>query len=308
MKKEPKEIIAAFAAFLRKTGMEEGKVAALFNAEGTELNDNFEAETTTFDANRIQKIKTDSHKEGHTAGFNEGNSKGFKDGATKWEKEAKEKYQITSEKQGLDLVDEIVTTKSNVKPELEADKVKLHPEYIKMENELRKANKDTAAEWEKKYNEREANLTKEKTFSKVLAKAKEIIAKEKFILSKDPAKAEVQLELLVNRLNQFEFTENEGDFIMSKEGKPHEDKHGSKIKFDDFVKGVSESIWDRAAGDSKSSAGNNNNGGTGSEGKNKDVKTPANEAEYMQMISTEKNPERRIAIDEAWEKAQTVES
>lgn len=299
-----KEILSPI---LVKMGMEEGKVSALFNAEGTELTTEASAELTQYDATRVAKIKTDSK----TEGFTQGHAKGLGDGLEKIEKAMLEKYGVTSDKKGIELVDEIITTKSNVKPpELEADKVKLHPEYIRMKDELTKKTTDEVATWKKKYEDRDNEIAKQNTFAKVQAKADAILEELNPVLPEDPKKAAAQKKLLYDQLLALDFKQNENnveDFIITKDGKVVEDAHGTRRDLKALVTEMASGIWDFKEGKSKSSAGNTNDPDPvkAKAAKIANVKTPKNEVEYMNAITTETDPDIRIAIQEAWDKSQT---
>jgi hypothetical protein len=279
-------------------GMADGQVASLFNEDGTEFKPEFSTTLLQHDATRIGKVKTDSK----TEGFNQGHQKGLSEGANKIEDLVKEKYGISSDKKGIDLVDEIITEKSKPqKLELEEDKVKAHPAFIKMRDEYEKKIKETDTTWKKKYEDRDESIAKEQMFKSVLDKAKAQVTTLKPILPKDPAKAEKQMELLILELAKHEYkadADNKG-LIILKEGKPLDDAHGNRIHFDQLVKNIATGIWDFEEGQQRSGAGNNNDG-TGAGKKNLNVKVPKNDQEYMEAIANEKDPEVRIAIDNAY--------
>lgn len=294
-----------FAPFLKTIGFEDGKVAALFNADGTDFADTAMTELTSYDANRITKIKTDSK----TEGFNQGHQKGVSDGATKLEKAVKAKYEIESDKIGEELIEEIITLKTNVTPPtIEEDKVKAHPAYLNMEKALKKQLKDEVTAWETKYNEREKTIAEENTFKTILAEARNYVINElKPVLPKDPKKAEMQMQLLVNALKDMQYKPNEaeaGDYIITdKEGKLKQDAHSNRIPFKNFVKSIAEGIWDMQDGQEVSSPGNSNEI-TDKTGKKITVKTPQTEQEFMLAIKNAQSAEERIAIADAWEKKQ----
>lgn len=309
MKKTPKEIIEVFASFLKKSGMEEGKVAALFNAEGTELKDNFDADVTTFDTERVKKLKTDSNKEGFDKGFKDGNSKGFKDGSSKWEQEAKEKFELESDKQGLELIEEIVTKKSNVKLDLEEDKVKAHAVYINMQKELNKKIKDQEKAFTTEKETLQKDFSRKETLTGVLTDFERFVKDEKYIISTDAKRAKNQMKLGADALNTFEFERNddvEGGFVIKKDGKVYQDERGNAFKLSDVFRETADSNWDKEQGTGRSSAGNNNDGaaGGGKGAAGGKATAPKNEQEYISRIRSAKTPQERIDIDDAWKSVQ----
>lgn len=283
-------------------GMADGQIAALFNADGTELLAEAANTLTQHDATRIGKFKTDSK----TEGFNQGHQKGFSEGATKIEEEVKAKFAITSDKKGIELFDEIIAEKSKpVKSELEEDKVKAHPAFVSMRDLLEKKVKETEATWKTKYEDRDKTIAKEQTFKSVLDKARAQVISLKPILPKDAAKAEKQMELLVMELAKLEYNDDadKKGYIILKDGKSLEDANGNRIQFDQLVKNIASGIWDFEEGTQRSTGANNNDGGGAGANKNINVKTPTTEKEYMEAIANEKDAEKRMAIDEAYTKS-----
>lgn len=286
-------------------GMTDGQVASLFNDDGTEMKPEASAILIQHDATRIGKVKTDFK----TEGFNEGHQKGTKDSAEKLEKELREEHGIESDKKGKELFNVIIDKyKTQKAPEMEADKVKLHPVYVALETAKNQEIKNIKTEWETKYNDRDQELAKKEMFAKVLSKAKETVTGLKPILPSDQKKAEKQMELLIQDLAGFEFTLNAdgSDFIISKDGKPYNDAHGNRIDFNSLVKNTATSIWDFAEGEERSSSSATNDA-SGKGTASTKVNVPKNDKEYMDMISKETDPEKRIAIDEAYSKSQQTE-
>lgn len=291
---------------LVKMGIEEGKVSALFNAEGTELTPEASNTLLQHDATRIAKVKTDSK----TEGFTQGHNKGLSEGAEKMETLVKEKYGVTSDKKGIDLVDEIVTAKA-APPTLEEDKVKTHPAYIAMKDDLTKKAKDVETQWKTKYEDRDKDLAKQNTFAKVKAKADAVLEELNPILPEDKNKAATQKELLYAKLLEMEYASNENnaeDFIITKEGKVVEDAHGTRRDLKSIVTDIAGGIWDFAEGKKKSSAAatNDTDPVKAKAAKLASVKAPKDEKEYMSLITNETDPDIRIAIQDAWDKSQTT--
>lgn len=303
LREQLKPILAAM-------GMADGQQAALFNADGSEFTTEAPNLLLQHDATRITKVKTDSKAEGKTEGFNEGHQKGTKDSAEKLEKELREEHGVDSDKKGKELFSAIIDKyKTQKAPELEEDKVKLHPAYVKMESDLKKQIKQVQDEATTKFEERDKQLAKEAMFAKVLSRAKEEVTGLKPILPSDQKKAEKQMELLVQDLAGFEFTMNADgtDFIISKDGKPYNDPHGNRIDFKTLVKTTSSSIWDFQEGEERSSGANSNDVKNNGKQTNQTITVPKNDKEYMDMIAKETDPDKRIAIDDAYTKSQSSE-
>lgn len=285
----------------KKMGMADEQVASLFNEDGTEFAENATDTLLKHDATRVQKMKDDGTKL-----FNDGHKKGLSEGASKIEKEIVEKFGVKSDKIGIELIEEIITLKSTSGTgELDEEKVKLHPSYVKMQDELSKQIKNKDKEWDEKFKQRDSEIAKQNLFKEVVTKAKTTVLGLKPILPKDAAKAEKQMELLVAELLKLGFTKTEdgNDYILEKEGKPVEDAHGNRINFDAYVKSTAESIWDFEQGQQRSSSQNSNDT-SGATGTTKWAgKTPTNEQEYIKAVSEAKTGEERMAIQDAYKAA-----
>lgn len=288
-----------FASYLKKIGVEDAKVASLFNEDGTELSETAIDTLLQHDATRVQKLKDDGTKL-----FNDGHKKGLSEGASKIEKEIVEKYGIKSDKLGIELIDEIIASKSTTGTEIDEEKIKLHPSVVKIVDDLTKQIKNKDKEWEDKFKQRDAQIAKDNLFKEVVNKAKSSVLGLKPILPKDAAKAEKQMELLVAELLKLEFnkTEDGKDFILAKDGKPVEDAHGNRINFDTYIKSTAETIWDFEQGQQRQSSGNNNdgNGQAGTQGK-WTGKVPVTEDEFIAAIGSAKDATERLAIADSYE-------
>jgi len=299
-KNEKMIIKEKLASYLKKIGIEDAKIASLFNEDGTELTETAIDTLLQHDATRVQKLKDTG-----TQLFNDGHKKGLSEGAGKIEKEITEKYGIKSDKLGIELIDEVIASKSTTGTEIDEEKIKLHPAFVKMADDLNKQIKNKDKEWDDKFKLRDSEIAKQNLFKEIVGKGKLKALEHNPILPKDQAKAERQMELLVAAISKLEYnkTEDGNDYILSKDGKPVEDAHGNRITFDQFIKSETESIWELGQGQQRQSTGNNNdNNGTGTQGKWVG-KTPTNKDEYIAAIGSAKDATERMAIADAFESA-----
>ncbi len=308
------ELKKIYHAFLAKTlNLTEAEVASLLyaNDDGTEIKPDALAQLIAKDATRVERFKTERQ-----TFFDNGYKKAQKEALTSIEKELKEKFALASDKQGVELVEEIVSTALGKGVQMDEDKVKVHPAFIKEMNTLKAQLKEANATWEKKYNDRETSITKEKTFDSIKSKTRQLIESMKPVMPKDAAKAEKQWQLFLNDLAGYEFSVTDDTISILKEGKVLEDKHGNRINFDAFIKEAAP--WEFESGTSKSSAGNDNNGGAGTGAtnvtqgklkytKDKDGKItitnpPKDKKEYVEAMADESiTPELRVAITDAFQ-------
>ena len=286
-----------FASYLTKIGVEDGKVASLFNDDGTELNENAIDFLIKHDASRVKTFKEEGTKL-----FDQGHQKGVLSTAQKLEKEIKDKFKVDSEKSGVDLIEEIIASKATQSDGvIDENKIKTHPTYVSMQDELKSKIKETEKSWKEKYEGFEKSITKENLFKEVMSSAKGIVSELKPILPSDQKKAERQMQLLVNDLKGYDFTKTEDgkDFIISKDGKPIEDSHGNRLKLDNIVRNTASEIWDFEHGDSRSSGGNDNDDKGGASTK-WNGKVPSNDNEYIQAINNAKDATEKMAITDAY--------
>lgn len=280
-------------ALLGKTlNMAPDKVAALFNADGTELLPTALNEILTADATRVQTIKAENQTY-----FDNGFKKAQVEVLSKSEKDIKAKFAIVSDKVGLDLIDEIVTLKAGEKANLEPDKVKLHPEYLKLQDELTNKLKESETSWKTKYDTREAEIGREKTFAVISKKADALLSG--YGLPEDEKLRDNQKKLLHLELNKYGFQQHNDDFvIVDADGKPVNDEHGHRKNFDTLVQEIASQYWPKLEGQGKSGSGAQNNGGQGAgaaklnpyKGKIK------SEQDYISLVGQAKTAEERIAI------------
>lgn len=294
-----KEFLTAFLG--RTLNIPADKVASLLNDDGTEIKPEALTELLALDATRVQNFKTENQTY-----FDNGFKKAEKEAFTKREKEIKEKYGITSDKIGLELIEEIITAKAGAKVELEEDKVKLHPAFVTMQDQLNKKIRETETTWKEKYEGYEKTIAKEKTFEKVFKDAETELAGLKPILPKDAAKAAAQKGWFKDRLNKYGYVNQNGTTVITDEnGKALEDGHGNRITFKALVQQIANEYWEFEDGTERGgSGGDNDAGGKGTKGTPYKGKVPTSEAEYSAAFSQCKNAEERIALTDAWEAKQ----
>lgn len=314
MKASEKETLIAF--FGKTLNLTAEDVAPIFEKKGDEEELKPDALKTLLahDATRIKALK-DEVATVETESFNKGYKKAQGEALTKWEKEIKEANGIKSDKKGLELITEIVKAKAEPGT-LDADKIKTHPDYLKMEKELNDKIELTKTEWESKYNKRETELSAEKTFSTIMDKANKTLEALKPVLPKDSEKAKNQKQLLINELKGLTYEEKNGELIILKsDGKRLEDAHGKPVKFEDLVKDTAAKYWDFESGEGRNGSGADNNvGGTkvgnvikttadGSTTVKWGGQVPKNDAEYEAAFKTTTNAEERMALLDAYEAA-----
>lgn len=304
MKAEEKKIITAF---LEKTlNYSADKVASIFvkNGDDEELTPNALDVLLPDDVARVQGLKDNAKTM-----FDNGFKKAQGEVMSKFEADIKAKFGIDSDKQGIEIIEEIIAAKIPAAKAADPEKVKVDPLYLKMEKELNDQIKAAKAEGEAKLKEFQDGVAKEKTFSKVATKADLELQKLRPILSKDPEKAKNQKKLLLQTLEGFTYEENGDDLVILKDGKRHEDQHGKPISFASLVKETANQYWDFEQGEEHQGSGAEKGGANGNQaaaaaGKKWTGKIPKNDDEFAQVFPTLETADERISFTQAYEDSQ----
>ncbi len=270
--------------FLSKTlKMEAEDMASLYNEAG-ELVSLTAAEKA--DTARVAKLKEDNDSQ---------YKRGQKEVASKLEAKLKDKYDIESDLVGVELVDfilgeEVKKVKGN------GEDISTHPEYVKLKLENDKALKAKDKEWQKKLDDLEVTHTKQLIFSKVKDRAFAELDNLKPILPTDSRKAQKWREKFIDEFKNFEYQEQDGKFIIIKDGKPLQDSHGYTKSFEDHVKETASDFFEFQTAEQRSSAGNKP-----VEGKSGEV-VVKDEKDYVEKTRQAKTPQERIDLLNAYEK------
>lgn len=300
MKAEEKTLITEV---LEKTlNIPTDEVSQLFNENGTEFDFKPEAKKIILDQNaaRVKKFK-----EAEETAFKNGQKKATKENSDNRDKEIKEAFKFESEEIGVDLIKAIVAANSKAS-EIDEEKVKLHPAYIKLEKEAAKKFKEQEEAFKTEREKADKEKNAEKTFTNVTSKAKQVLKTLNPIFgTEDEKKIESQIsKLLIADLKEFDFVEQDGDIvIMTKEGKRYEDEHGKAVSFSTFVKDFASQHWEFAEGreHAGSSASNDAAARAAAAAAGKTIykgKLPKTEQEYNEAFAKETDAGQRVALTE----------
>jgi hypothetical protein len=240
---------------------------------------------------KLKKFKDDSKNE-KTKSFEDGYKKAEKEVMSDIEGKLKEKYNLDSEKLGLELVDEIVD-KFKKSSKLEADQIKVTDTYRDMEKQLRKQLKDKDTEWTAKMTELQKNHERDKTWGVVSKDIRKLLMESNPVLPTNQRAAENLVSLYVESFKDYEWKVDEsGDHFPVKDGKRIEDNLGNPVNFKTLITGRVPEYFDIRKQDGKGSAGNDNKSGAGQDG----VPTSfADEKSYLDYITKEPDVKKRIA-------------
>ena len=245
-----------------------GKIAELFKDGETELSEEQQTEILNkileIDAQRVENIKKSVDKKD---AFQDGFKKAKSEVLTDFEKGLKEKFGIESDKTGLELVEEVVSKKSEGGQggDVTEDAIKRSKVFQDMESNLKKQITTVKTEYETKINEIQDGYKAEQTFSNVSQKALQIFNGLNPILPQNKTVADNQVKFFVNSLKDFKFdVQDERIVVMDKDGKVLEDGHGNSRSFEDIVKETASGLFEFKANNGGSGSGNGGQGQGGS--------------------------------------------
>ena len=245
-----------------------GKIAELFKDGETELSEEQQTgilnKILEIDAQRVENIKKSVDKKD---AFQDGFKKAKSEVLTDFEKGLKEKFGIESDKTGLELVEELVSKKSEGGQggDVTEDAIKRSKVFQDMESNLKKQVTTVKTEYETKINEIQDGYKAEQTFSNVSQKALQIFNGLNPILPQNKTVADNQVKFFVNTLKDFKFdVQDERIVVMDKDGKVLEDGHGNSRSFEDIVKETASGLFEFKANNGGSGSGNGGQGQGGS--------------------------------------------
>ena len=276
--------------FLSKTlSLDENGVAALFEADGSPKADSLQ-QFLDLDKKRVATLQTGK--------FDEGFKKAQKEILTKHEAELKSKFGIDSDKVGVELVSEIIESKTPKGTEITDDMVTKHRAYLDLKESQDKLVKDAVKKKEAEFNDYKTQVERTKAISQVKQKALTIFEGLKPILSTDAAKAAKQKELFLQQFEQGNYRmDGERIIMLNPDGTDQVDEHAKRVDFESFVKETASSIYDLQAAENKGAPA----GGGGAGGGGAKPVVVKDESDFTKQYYAEKDPKQRIAIAEAWE-------
>lgn len=259
------------------------------------------------DASPILDLHRQKVQDQKKTNFDDGYKKANKEVKFAFEKDLKEKFDLQSDKTGLDLVEELLTTKGKAAEpgEITEDVIKKHPLYLAKEKEVATVAKTKDKEWETKLTALETAQAKKEAFKTVSERGLTAFEKLNPVLPADPEKAAKQKRLLIKELEKSNYQiDGENVLILDAEGKRIEDGHGNPIKFEDFVRKQADEIGFeyKVAEERSSSGGGSNTGGTGGAPERKfKGEYPKTQADYFKVMNDESIPyEQKAEVKEVF--------
>lgn len=242
------------------------------------------------DRERVSKLKSIDN-----ADITKFKNMGKAEALTNFEKQIKELYKVEEDVKGIDLIQSIVRKTSGVK--MTDDQVKLHPLFIALENQKNNEINTFKSTYEDEINKLKNEFSSKEINSKVNDIAIGVLDTMKPVLSSDPAKANNVKKLFLSQISsEYQFQNVDGNIIPVKDGKRAEDEHGNALTLDKLVQRKAVDFFEFEQQDPKGSAGNQ--GGT-----TPPLVVPKTKEELSAMIFNEPDAAKRLALSEAFKKA-----
>lgn len=220
--------------------------------EGDQLKPDAGDVILTWNEEKIKKLKADRDDN-----FNKGFQKAEKEVKTKVEKTFKELTGFTSDAEDFEtLVKSYVeesATKTKTKP-LTDDEIKKHPLFIQLEQS--RVPKEDYERIMAEYNDYKNNVARNQVLETIKGKAWDIVSAKNPILPASPQIANTLREKFLEEFTQFDYEQQNGSIIVSKQGKRVEDQHGNLRAFDSLVAEVAGNFFEFQAQSDKGNAGN----------------------------------------------------
>lgn len=239
-------------------------VTSLKEEDGSFKDDALE-HLTKLDADRVAALRGDIEKV-----RSERYSQGKREAMEALEKELRGEFGIKdTDKRGKDLVKAIVAERIKAAEAMPEEKVKAHPLYIQLEEQLQAVPKTL----EEKLKEREEALKTEFRHEQLMARLLEegntLFDAMNPVLSEDPVKARNQRKLLNDYLrgHKYNFAEKDGELTiipLKADGSRLEDSHGHPVSFKDLLEQGARQFYDFHKGERKHSAPDPGKNGSGS--------------------------------------------
>lgn len=258
------------------------------------------------------KIRVQTFKDDATKAHDKGYQKAQAEALTKFEKDLKDKYGLTSDKQGIELIEQVVMEKLKADPNANQDeeKIKRSKVYLDMVDRLTKE-KTSALEVEtKKFNDLQTSIQKESTFKTFSETVSDYVMKELMPIlpegktAEGKSKADIQLQKFIRDLSsEYEIEIRDGKILLAKDGKLLEDLHGRPLDLKDVTKAKASEVWDFKEGEARTGTGNsNNNGSAATGGTDKGYKgpIPKSETEYLDMVKKAPDDKTKQEITKVW--------
>ncbi len=273
-------------------GFNEEGVASLYNEDKTELAADAIEKLLEADRNRIAKLKPDEKKI-----RDEVYGRATREVRESFEKQIREKYQLKSDKQGVELIDDLVETfrSEGGGAGLTDDQIKKSKLFLDFAEQARNEKQTVITEYENKLNQFKAEVADKETWYTAKEAALTYLDSLNPILPKDPSKAQMWKEIYLNELKGVKREIRDGKIVLLDEsGNDLQDGHGQRVSFETKAKEIADKLFEYSKGNERNDAP----AGGGSGGPRKFVFT--SEDDFMSQMDKEGDPAIRGEMSKAW--------
>ena len=207
---------------------------------------------------KIAKLKKD-----RDLNFDKGYQKAQKEVLTTAEKKFKELTGFNHEAEDFEtLVNSYIEAEGKKKSKATPtdDDIKKHPLFIQLE-----AGRVPKEDYEKvvtEFTDFKNNVQRNQVLSQIKSKAWDVIAAKNPILPQNQAIANTLRNTFLNELGSYDYEDQDGKFIVTKDGKRHEGKQGNLVPFESFVQEIAGNFFEFQAQSDKGNAGNGSTAAT----------------------------------------------
>ena len=277
--------------------LDDGKIAELSKDGENELSESeIISKILEIDVERVNTIKSSVDTK---SAFQDGFKKAKKEVLDDLETNIKERFQIESEKTGIDLINEVVA-KSTENSNSE-DAVRRSKTFLDMESNFKNEIKNLKESYQNEVDTIKSVYEGEKVFSAVNKSAMQILNELSPILPTNKAIADNQISAFLEKFKDFNFElQDDRIVVLDKDKKVIQDAHGNTRGFDEIVKEKASTFFEFTSNNGGSGSGNNN-GSNGSSGSK--VVAPKNLEELTKIMNDDSvDGNEKLLIAEAFEK------
>ena len=256
----------------------DAEVSSLFNEDGS-IKDDAEKTILSRHAEAVQKRNKDA-KASYDAAF----IRGVKEKGADWEKALKDAGVDIGDATGVDVVQKLKDHIAAVaKPsDLDEDKVKRSPVFLKREQELTAQLTAKEKEHKQAMADRDAKEQRDRTIAEARKERDDLVKALKPILPEDPEKQRRLLSVIDRAIEDHSYeAEGEVTYVIDKEGKRKETPNGVPVTRKQFLEAEIRATYDLPVSENKGAAGDITKGTVkGAEA----LRKPANREEYGKQV------------------------
>jgi len=286
-------LIGVLTKTLNKSEQEVTELLYQGEGENIELRETVIDDILALDSKRVANIKKNAPVDKER--LDNEYKRGQKETLDKFEKSLRDKYSFNSEKKGMELIDEIISSNKKAS-KLTDDEVKKHPLYVDLEKE--RVTKDEYERVIKEYEDYKKKIERDNKFVSIKERARLKLQEMKPIVSDNALVAKTREEDFLRKFEIYDY-QIDGDniLVLKSDGTRLEDGHGNPLPFDDLVKQIAVVNYDFPRQGKKGGTGGT---GGGENNKSLNIVVPKTPEEYKQAIENAQNIDEKIAIKEAY--------